>query len=427
MREYSSYALVILLILPSLQRLDLAEYLSASFGRLHKILRHLQTSTVWSNPLLPRTFLHRLSSIKHISFNFDKHSGEAYRETYVDDSFGDLLVMPSTTKLEISIPSRRVVGGRFSIFRQRLLMRDRIRPTNITSLVVRHSPPTAEWLPAMFECMPHLRSLTYEIWMDLKNRDDEPSPSLGLHDWNDRLMQIRDTLEVLVLSVEYSDRSSLSFKQPRIGNKLQGRLDLTMFGRLHSLEVPLPFLTGDAEFSMMTEIRPFLPPNLKYLSLRSDLSHGQFSFPLDLSSLMASLTFEESRTEARIMMNARMDASYMFQASLTLLDQAVNLETIAVWQPTDASLEWFEGQVADFATTCRNKNVTGKIVMPMLMRWKKAEHWDLINEVTVFNRADPTQGRQEKLFRQEWDGRPLGLASQYHLHALRTRRVRLRR
>jgi hypothetical protein len=122
-----------------------------------------------------------------------------------------------------------------------------------------------------------------------------------------------------------------------------------------------------------------------------------------------------------------MDASYMFQASLTLLDQALNLETIAVWQPADASLEWFEGQVADFATTCRNKNVTGKIVMPMLIRWKKAEHWDLIKEVTVFNRMDPTRGRLEKLFRQEWDDKPIGLASQYHLHALRSRRVRLRR
>jgi hypothetical protein len=126
-------------------------------------------------------------------------------------------------------------------------------------------------------------------------------------------------------------------------------------------------------------------------------------------------------------MNARMDVSYMFQASLTLLDQASTLETIAVWQPAYASLEWFHGQVQDFATTCRNKNVTGKIVFPMLLRWKKAEHWDLIREITVYDRLNPTYGEIKKLFRQEWEHRPLGLASQYHLHALRSHQVRLHR
>jgi hypothetical protein len=128
-------------------------------------------------------------------------------------------------------------------------------------------------------------------------------------------------------------------------------------------------------------------------------------------------------------MNARMDVSYMFQASLTLLDFAnpTTLESISVWQPADASLEWFDGQIKDFSTTCRNKGITGRVLKPMLLRWKKAEHWDLIKEVTVFERKEPGWGCVERFWRGEWEGRPVGLGLQFHLEALRNGRVRLGR
>jgi hypothetical protein len=126
-------------------------------------------------------------------------------------------------------------------------------------------------------------------------------------------------------------------------------------------------------------------------------------------------------------MNARMDVSYMFQASLSLLDFAPTLESMSVWQPADPSLEWFDGQIKDFAITCRNKNITGRILKSMLLRWKKAEHWDLIRETTLFDRSLPQLGSVDRFWREEWEGRPLGLASQYHLNALSKGKVKLRR
>jgi len=126
-------------------------------------------------------------------------------------------------------------------------------------------------------------------------------------------------------------------------------------------------------------------------------------------------------------MNARMGVSYMFQATLSILEQASTLETIPIWQPVDPSLSWFEGQVADFATACSRKNITGKFVYPMLVLWKTAQHWDRIKETTVFDHLNPKQHRKDKFFRAEWDGMLLSLATQYHLYALRSHKVRLHR
>jgi hypothetical protein len=245
--------------------------------------------------------------------------------------------------------------------------------------------------------------------------------------WDEYLKPVRSTLEVLVFSAEYCDTATYFFEQPRIGDKLYGYLDLTNFAQLHTLEVPFPFLTGDVDFSITREIYPLFPPNLRHLTLRPDLSHAHLPFPFDSSILPNGLTFAESKLEAQFLMNARMDVSYMFQASLTLLDFTPALESVAVLQPADASLEWFDGQIQDFATTCRNKNISGKILKPMLLRWKKAEHWDLIKETTVFDRNLPTLGSVDRFWREEWEGRPLGLACQYHLNALGKGKVRLRK
>jgi hypothetical protein len=224
---------------------------------------------------------------------------------------------------------------------------------------------------------------------------------VDLASWSETLRPLEATLEMLVFSIEYCDTSDYFFNQPRIRDRLYGYLDLTFFSQLHTLEVPFSFLTGDAEFSIGTEVYPLFPPNLRHLTLRPDLSHAQHPFPFDISRLPAGLTFEQSKLEAQYLMNARMDVSYMYQTSLTLLDLATTLESISIWQPADPSLEWFSSQVEDFATTCRNKNVTGKILMPMLLRWKKAAHWDLVREHTVFDRKAPKLGVVKRFWREE--------------------------
>jgi hypothetical protein len=233
-------------------------------------------------------------------------------------------------------------------------------------------------------------------------------------------------LRTLVLAVENCDTSAFPFKQPRIGEKLSGYHDLTNHNKLHTIEVPIPFLTGDANFSITTEIYPLLPPNLRHLSLRTDMSQAQHHFAFDMSRLPKSLTFQETEDEARHLINARMDVSYMFHAAMTLLEFATEVKTVSVWQPSDASLTWFDGQIADFAQTCRNKSIKGHMVYPTMLRWKKQEHWNLVKEVTVYDPSYPSSKHQEELYRAERTGIPLGLASQYHLHALRNHQLRLR-
>ncbi|CAO2648372.1 Nn.00g076390.m01.CDS01 [Neocucurbitaria sp. VM-36] len=431
MREYSAYAALILLVLPTLHHLEIADFKCASLDHLHTTLRNLDAKSRWNSRQPSKALLERLSSIKQVSLNVDRSSGLVYPRDLGRSTLDHILNLPGTTELEISIPDGQEPGtghlppGHPGILRHQLITT--IRPTNITTLIIRHSGPLVQILNSLFTCTPQLRSITYDMFYDCKERDTIEDRLVDLAAWNDLLQIVKMTLEKLVFSVEYCDTDLYSFKQPRIGDKLYGYLDLTNLSRLHTLEVPFPFLTGDVEFSITTEIYPLLPPNLRHLSLRPDLSHAQAVFPFDTSILPSALTFQESESEARHLMNARMDVSYMFHATLVLLDYASELETISVWQPPDPSLSWFDGQVADFATTCRNKSVNGKIILPMLLRWKKAKHWNLIKEITIFDRKTPTQAPIEKFYREDWIGIPLGLASQYHLRALHTHQVRVHR
>jgi len=252
-----------------------------------------------------------------------------------------------------------------------------------------------------------------------------PDPVVDLAAWCDVLQAFQSTLEVLVFSIEYCDKIAWFYYQPRISMMLHGHLDMTHFPKVHTLEVPLPFLTGDPEFTTETQVAHLLPPNLRHLTLRTDLSHAQHAYPFDASILQDGLSVKSSQRMAHYLMLARRDVSVIYQTSLTLLDQATTLESLSVWQPADSSLAWLDSQVEDFATTCRNKKITGRILIPMLLRWKDAAHWDLMQEKTVFDREAPGFEPRTRFWRKEWEGRPLGLATQYLLHALKFHPVEL--
>lgn len=426
MRAYSAYAALILLVLPNLQHLQIADFWYVVLDHLHQVLRNLEPEAEGNRRCPSQALLDRLWSIKRVSLNVDRLSGLIYPTELKHGDIDHVLNLPGITKLELSIPIGQGRGlselqpNHPSFLSHQLITS--IRPTNITTLIIRHSGPLLHVLHSLLRCTPQLRSLTYELFRN----GGRPEPRIiDLAAWSDSLQKIKATLEILVFSVELCDTDLYYFQQPTVSSEdqLHGYLDLTNLIQLHTLEVPVPFLTGDVEMSITTEIYPLLPPNLRHLSLRTDLSHAQFLFPFDTSILPQTLTLQESKLEARHQMNARMDMSYMFHATLALLDRASGLETMSVWHPTDPSLCWFDSQVADFTTACENKSVTGKIIHPMLLRWRKPENWNLIKEITVFDRAVPRQGPVEKLYREEWGDMPIGLASQYHLHVLRSHQV----
>ncbi|KAJ4343101.1 hypothetical protein N0V95_006771 [Ascochyta clinopodiicola] len=429
-REYSAYATLIVLTLPTLQQLDIADFAYATMDRLHTVLRNLNGERAWNKRHASSALLMRLSGIKSVSCNVDKQSGLPYPNEKGRVDLDQVLNLSGLNSLEFSVTEKQAAMNRaFNLGIMGHLPHQqfvsRVRPTQITRMVVRHSPSCALAVRALLACTPQLQSFTYDISYDCHNRDEAPDGWFDLDAWNTSLNAVKFNLEVLVLAIEYFDSGKYAFEQPRIGARLYGFLDLTGFDKLHTVEVPIPFLTGDVEFSITADIYPLLPPNLRHLSLRLDLSHAQLSYELDTSILPQGLTLQQSQAEARCAMSARMDLSYAYHATLALLDHATNLESVSVWQPADPSLTWFEGQVADFATTCNNKSVIGSMLFPMLLRWKKQEHRDLVEEI-MFEPSKSKVDRLKRLHRQERAGVPLGLASQYHLHGLRSHLVRNR-
>ncbi|KAH5616351.1 hypothetical protein HBI45_011260 [Parastagonospora nodorum] len=429
MREYAAYAALILIVLPKLHSLHLADFKTASIHHVHAALRSLKPTGERNTRHASDNLMQRLSGIKTVTFNVDKLSGLAYRKSTARFDVEPVLNLPNVQELEFSIPDvnrHNTLGVPFqhiTPWRSQHGLHNPENLANITRLVIRHSDADLQNLQPMLNGSTRLQSFTYDIFYDCNERANAPQVSRTLPAWSDSLPR---SLKILVLGVEYCDTSAFPFQQPRTGEKLYGYLDLTNHVDLHTIEVPLVFLTGDPDFSITTEIYPLLPPNLKHLSLRTDMSNAQHHFPFDTSRLPKSLTFQESEDEARYQINARMDVSYMFHAAMSLLEFAAELEAVSIWQPADPSLCWFDGQIADFAQTCQNKSIKSIMVYPMMLRWKKQEHWNLVKEVTVFDKSRSSSKHHEDLYRGDRGGIPLGLASQYHLHALRNRRLRLR-
>lgn len=425
-REYSAYAVLIVLTASAIQQLDISDFKYSTMDRLHTILRNLGAERPWNERHASPALLERLTRIKAVSCNVDRRAGLPYQDEKGQVYLDEVLNLPGLESLEFSVTDTQAMMTRafnpagMTHWPSRLLT-TRTQPTALTKMIVRYSTSSALAVRPLLGCTPQLSSLTWDIAYDCHDRNEAPESWIDLDAWNASLGAVSRSLETLVFAAEYFDSGKFSFEQPKIGIRQLGYLDLTSFERLHTLEVPIPFLTGDADFSITADIYPLLPPYLRHLSLRVDLSLAQLSYQLDTSILSTGLTLQQSQAEARCAMSARMDLSYLYHATIAILDYAPALESISVWQPADPSLAWFDGQVADFATTCSNKSVTGILLYPMLLRWKKPEHRDLAKEVKFeAARADPT----ERLCRGERAGIPLGLASQFHLRALRSHLVR---
>lgn len=433
-RDYGAYAALLLLTLPSLYRLDMADHEDSTLRLLHNVLRKLPKET--GSLGRPSQVLNdRILSIKEVSYNFDGKSELQYPGNRSSVNLWEVLDLPGVQKVEFFVPDGKVLRILEPLGRHNLghPLPAGLSRTNITTMIIRHANSISQCLRSLLEGTPHLQSLTCELWWDPNkciqagNRAafGNNRPWIPLSQWSEDLKLVKHTLKTLVLSVEFCNCQELFFKQPDPRKHITGYLDLRALETLHTLEVPVPFISGDPDFSIAVSFEPCLPLSLRHLTLRTDLSRAQFPFPFDTSILPQGLSFKDSMEESNYLMTARMDIAYLFQTCLFLLDQLYHLQSITVWQPPDRTLNWFDGQLDDFAITCRNKAVAAKVLYPLMFRWKAAEYWDLVEEVTLFDPAHPESGRFKQLFRGERAGSvPLGLATQYHLGEFHNKHVR---
>jgi hypothetical protein len=238
------------------------------------------------------------------------------------------------------------------------------------------------------------------------------------------LKRIKTTLTTLVLSVEFYNGEEYYFKQPEIRKHVTGHLDLREFTTLQKLEVPIPFITGNPDFWFDLDFEPHLPPGLHHLTLRLDMSRAQLAYPFDTSVLLKEPSLDDSQREINYLAGARMDMTCIFEISVYLIGRLHNITSISVWQPSDPTLTWFQPQMDEFISGCRNKSITAKVIYPQIFRRCASVHWDLVEEVTLYSPSYPCSGPFGQLFRSERDGIPLGLATQYHLRESNKLRIR---
>lgn len=433
--DYGVYAaLLFLLILPTLQCISVSEIGDETLRPLRYALDNIRTEEAAGNDHV----LGRLESIKEVTYSFDHDMARPYSRSGTNDIWNSL-ILPSIESLDISarydsssLPRHGIPAPLFPRLRH---LQPSSPLTFLTTLVIRSTMNIAETLHGMLPETPQLRSLTCEAFCDASRNPWEPDtagpapPWIFLEQWNAELSPVKTTLETLVLSVELSDGDCTFFRQPDLKPHVSGRLDLRGFDRLHTLEVPVPLLTdgaflwigSDANFS------PYAPPNLRHLTLRTDMTDAQWVYPWDTSIKEKGPTFQESKEEARVKDQARMDLTCVFQIALALIDQLPGLESFSVWQPPDPSIDKFGYQLDDLRTSCKNRSITAKVIYPMLLRWKSPAHWNLAREVTLFDTQFPDSGRVARMFRGERRGIPLGLASQYHLGEFKKNHIRRHR
>ncbi|KAF2118846.1 hypothetical protein BDV96DRAFT_596662 [Lophiotrema nucula] len=410
-REYGAFAALLVLSLPSVQRLAVSNEdnscalpMSSVLGFSTKVGNNLTTSL--TQPLV--SIREVTYTVTHMSVG---GSEEHFRRRSPNVNLEAYLQLPGLTSLDINIPPR---ADWFSAFSE--------RGANLSTIVLRHSSSLIYSLKSILWSTPRLQSLTCEMYLEhrtSRREDWERRPWLELPMLNSGLAKVKDTLKTLVLSVEFCNPDTAPNMQCRIRDDIAGRLDLSDFEQLETLELPYPLLTGDSNFLISNEIETALPRNIRHLSLRTDMSRGaQYAYEEAILQDM-SRTDTSPVAQERFRTNARMDISYMFRTTQILLDRLENLQTISVWQPMDPALEWFPDQIKDLAITCRNKSIMGKAIFPQMLRLNHSKHFDLVKVVTLFDPNIAFRGPYESLVRGERDSLPLGLGCQYLQHKLR--------
>ncbi|KAF2710914.1 hypothetical protein K504DRAFT_453946 [Pleomassaria siparia CBS 279.74] len=412
-RCYGAFVALLLLVLPSLCQLELHEH-ECQLDYLSNVLDLINSKQP------PSLLSGRMRPALDVSFNFDVEAGVRSCIEMDYDDLNDVIHLPGIRKLNFHIPDSLLQRSRHYNPRLHPRPMSMSTPSIITTMILRHSYSIPMHLREILIQTPQLQSLTCDLWYDTSKTKvpynfNQDNPWIDLGRWTNDLAIVKDTLKTLVISVEYCDSTKFFYAQPDVRKQLCGKLNLTGFLQLQTLEVPFPLVTGDPHFRIFQALETFLPASLRHLCLRIDMSNAQFlAGPVMRGS--SQKTAGDSRDESRCLDEARMDLSYMFDRSLSLLDRLPKLESFSVWQPAEATLCWFDSQLQDLTTTCQKKSITARVIYPMKLRWKNQQHWNLTKVVTLFDRLVPDRGRFEQLFRGQRDGGiPLGLAMQYLL------------
>lgn len=179
MREYAAYAALILVVLPNLRALHIADFKTASLDHVHTALRNLKSGEEWNRRHASDNLMQRLSTIKSVTFNVDRQCGLAYPRGTTRFDLGPMLNLPGIHELEFSIPDmarRGLTTGNGAIFQQsRFDSPSTVKLSNITRLVIRHSDAALLSLQPMLQATLQLRSLTYDFFYDCTERSDVPS------------------------------------------------------------------------------------------------------------------------------------------------------------------------------------------------------------------------------------------------------------
>ncbi|KAF2640564.1 hypothetical protein P280DRAFT_321887 [Massarina eburnea CBS 473.64] len=450
-RDYGAYAALLLLIIPTLCRLEIHDHRNETLRPFHSVLEYMSNRNRFRKDAPPPKNLAdgllfgsksdwhkfdcdsvthravRFTAIEEISLNCDSKTGHQHDLDLSHIKVWQAWNLSGIRRVEFMIThkSDRTVWEQMHWRLNRLSgPLNAMKSTTLTNLVIRHSSRITGCLRNMFAGTQQLRSLTCELWHDVSQKEGGDVPEFSLNEWSNALGLVQRTLETLVLSVEFCDSSQFFFKQPREAGHITDSLNLEGLEKLTTLECPVPFISGDYTFLIINPIEPRLPPSLRHLTLRTDISSAQFPYPFDTSILPEGLSYSDAREEVKYLMSARMDVTYLASASLFLVDQLGHLASISVWQPPDPKLDWFDSQLDDLATTCKNKGIAAKVLYPMAMRWRSTSHWNLAKEVTLFDPQYPENKPSPRMFRGERSGVPLGLATQYHLGEFKKRHIR---
>lgn len=403
--NYRSFAVLVLYILPALRRLELFEFIEPITQHpLAKILSVIGRNHASRASIQSEWLSSRLTSIQEIIYNFDGNSGLQSSTDWGRLQIDAIFYLPGIRKLELYV------------FRAFSFAMNYQSPTSITSLTLRRLNHVSQILHPILSRTPQLQCLTCDLCYG-PNRGLQngltTQQSLNLDDLNDALYLVKDTIRILALSVECYDETKAYYEPLTTQPEFRGSLDLVEFLRLHTLEAPVPFITGDYNFSIVASLGFRLPPSIRHLALRTDITALQFIFP---QQRIHQLSLDTATQKAKFELSARMDMAYLFKTTHFFLDQLTQLESISIWQPADPSLSWCDSQLKDFAIACKNKSITGKMIYPQIYRQRSPKHWNVVKEMTLFDPYHSSESRFEQVFRGERSGTiPLGLATFYQL------------
>jgi hypothetical protein len=184
MREYSAYAALILIVLPKLRSLHLADFKNASIHHVHAALWSLKPIGGRNTRYASDNLMQRLSGIKTVTFNVDKLSGLAYRKSTARFDVDPVLNLPKVQELEFSIPDVKrhntlgVPYHHITPWQSQHCLHNPEYLANITRLVIRHSDADLQNLQPVLNGSTRLQSFTYDIFYDCNERTDAPQGTL---------------------------------------------------------------------------------------------------------------------------------------------------------------------------------------------------------------------------------------------------------